>query len=174
MTATYTIIGQNTLSSNASSVTFSSIPSTYEDLVLKTCTRDTYSGTVDALMYVSLNSATNQFTDTFFSFRGPSSATSRNSTTGNIGVELYGSTGANATTDCFGNMEFYIPNYAGSLIKIGSSFGTPETNTASFNFGGAIVAGTSNVTSAINQIVIRPSISFLSGSSFYLYGIKNS
>jgi hypothetical protein len=174
MAVTYTLIGQSTLTSNSSSVTFSGIPATYKDLVLRTSSRDTYTGTTDGFIYVKINTSTNTYSDTVLYGTGSSSSSYRNTAPGNSGFETYGSTAANATANYFGNMEIYIPNYAGSQKKVASSFGAPETQATPFNFGLAIAAGMSSVTDAITQIQVGASVSFVSGSSFYLYGIKNS
>lgn len=174
MALTYQLIASNTLTSSAASVTFSSIPSTYTDLVLRMSARDTYSGTPDAILYLQINSSTNSYSDTVLFGTGASAGSYRNTAPGNSGTENYGVTGATATANTFGNLEIYIPNYAGSTQKVFSSFGVPETNATTFNFGMATVASLSSVTAAITQLVIKPSINFVTGSSFWLYGIKNS
>jgi hypothetical protein len=82
--------------------------------------------------------------------------------------------GNNATSNTFSNTEIYFPNYAGSANKVIASFSVAETNATAANMD--VVAGLIRNTSAITEIIIdQPSgNSFLSGSSFYLYGIKNS
>ena len=56
MANTFELIASNTLLSSAASVTFSAIPSTYKDLVLKTSTRLT--GTTGTTVTLQLNSDT--------------------------------------------------------------------------------------------------------------------
>lgn len=174
MAVTYTLIGKNTLTSTASSVTFSSIPAIYKDLVLRTSSRDTYANTTDAFLYIRINGSTNTYSDTVLYGTGSSSNSYRNTAPGNSGFETFGSTAADATSLYFGSMEIYIPNYAGSQKKVGSSFGAPETQATPFNFGLAIAAGMSSVTDPITEIRVGATVNFVSGSSFYLYGIKNS
>ena len=50
MPATYTLIASNTLSSSAASVTFSAIPATYTDLVLRWSSRTDNASVVDVVL----------------------------------------------------------------------------------------------------------------------------
>ena len=62
MATTYNLISSNVLSSSAASVTFSSIPAIYTDLVLRCSTRGTgFSNTV--LYYFNGNSSNTSYTN---------------------------------------------------------------------------------------------------------------
>jgi hypothetical protein len=172
MAATYKLIASQTLGTTTSSVTFSSIPNTYTDLVLRVSARDTYTNTPDGLVYLQINSSTNSYSDTVLYANGSNKNSYRNTAPGNSGTESYGSTAANATANAFGSLEIYIPNYAGSTKKVFYSVGTPETNASSFNFGMGISASLSSITDPITQLVVKPSINFVTGSTFYLYGVE--
>ena len=86
-------------------------------------------------------------------------------------------TAATATANTFGNTELYIPNYTSATNKPTSAYGVSENNaTASYILANA---GLVRITSAITSIEIIPvyaggGFNFVSGSSFFLYGIKNS
>jgi hypothetical protein len=170
MPSTYTLISSNVLSTAAASVTFSAIPSTYTDLVLRWSVRDS-NVSFFANFSVTLNSDTTNNSYTFMRGIGATPTTSRS--TGYIG--LYGgfNNGSQTTANSFSNGEMYIPNYAGTTNKPASAFNTSETNDTS-NATIYAVASLNTGTSAVTALTLNPSATFLSGSSFYLYGIKNS
>jgi len=172
--ATYTLISSNVLASSAASVTFSAIPATYTDLVLRLSLRTNNSGLNDSLsMIINSDTATN------YSFRwlrgngaaaSSSSATSASAFSSNAG----GVNGDTSTANTFGSIELYIPSYTVSQNKPFSLMGVGENN-ATTAYMNPIAALWSN-TSTITQLNFTPvsGTSFLSGSSFYLYGISNA
>jgi hypothetical protein len=172
MANTYELITSNTVGSGGvSSVTFSSIPGTYTDLVIKLSVRD--------------GRPTLAVSDIRFNFNGTGVGTnisgryvygngsSAASTTVGSNGELAFADGNGATVSTFGNAEVYIPNYAGSAYKGISSDSAAENNaTAGYNL---LLAGLFGSTSAITSIAMTPfSGNFAEYSTFYLYGIKNS
>ena len=169
MATTYELIASNTLSSSAASVTFSAIPNTFTDLVLKTSVRSTRSDRVTRNFYLQFNGDTSSnYSWTFVSNGGSSRGSS--STFSDIGYIPAGLTTANT----FGSGDLYIPNYTVSQNKPFSSVDTSENNSSSDWY----IRATANLwrnTAAITSILIYPeSDSMASGSSFFLYGIKNS
>jgi hypothetical protein len=79
---------------------------------------------------------------------------------------------ATSTADTFTNAEMYIPSYLSSANKPISQITSMENNTTTaFIEAHAHLIGSST---AINSITFTASGDFVSGSSFYLYGIKNS
>jgi len=171
MPSTYTLISSNVLSSSAASVTFSAIPSTFTDLVLRISARN------DAAFYVSsavikVNAITGTYS--FTTLVGDGSAASSSRDSGSYqGFYLSGVNGNTATSNSFSSHEVYLPNYAGSANKVASLDNANETNaTAAYR---VVNAGLLGNTAAISTLTITTSsTNFLSGSSFYLYGIKNS
>ena len=170
MASTYQLISSNVLSGTAASVTFSSIPSTYTDLVVRVSTRTDASPFASDRYY--FNSGTANGSQTFMYGSGSAAASSAD------GAVTYNYTfisvpGSTYTSNTFGSEEIYIPNYAGSTKKPSSAFGTTENNaTASYISANANLF---DLTSAITSITMYPSSgNYVSGSSFYLYGIKNS
>jgi len=171
MANTYTLISSNTLSSAAATVTFSSIPATYTDLLLKISARN------DAAFYVSsavikINAITGTYS--FTTLVGDGSAPSSGRDSGSYqGFYLSAVNGNTATSNSFSSHEVYIPNYAGSANKVASLDNANETNaTAAYRTINASLLGN---TAAVTSLTITTnSTNFLTGSSFYLYGIKNS
>jgi hypothetical protein len=167
MPSTYTLISSNVLTSSAASVTFSSIPSTYTDLVLRCSTRATgYSNLIN--YYFNGNTSNTSFTSLF----GNGSIVNYSNSTGSYGI-VGPNSRIDATANTFSSSEIYIPNYAGSTKKPVSSFGVSESNTASgITTPIRLTANLTDDTTAITTIDLIAS--FDTGSSFYLYGIKNS
>jgi hypothetical protein len=178
MANTYTLISSSVLSTTATSVTFSSIPATYTDLIMKWSSRS--------------NSASNGTFGTF-RFNGSSSTNystrilySNGSTVSNDAVssrdDLFSeflTNGGASTSSTFSSGELYFPSYTSSTYKPVLVDSRTETNASTQAYIG-MVAGLWSNTSAITSLTIysgstaSPSDSFVSGSSFYLYGIKNS
>jgi hypothetical protein len=171
MANTYTLISSNVLSTTAASVTFSAIPATYTDLIIRASIR-TNNAAVDDSLLITANGTSTQYSSTYL--RGSGSAATSARATSDDYFRYPSVVGNNATSNTFSNTEIYFPNYAGSANKVIASFSVAETNATAANMD--VVAGLIRNTSAITEIIIdQPSgNSFLSGSSFYLYGIKNS
>ena len=172
MPSTYTLISSNVLASSAASVTFSAIPSTYTDLVLRVSGRTTSAGTVSS-GFIQMNSVTSTYSSTGIRGNG-ASATSTRESGDYAGFYLGGVVGGGATSNTFSSHEFYFPNYTVATAKPVSQFSVSETNaTTAYIFGRAHLCSS---TAAISSLTINLNggVSFVSGSSFYLYGIKNS
>lgn len=174
MPATYTLIASNTLSSSAASVTFSAIPATYTDLVLRMSMRISTTGDSKDNFYVWFNgSSAASYSLTRVRGDGTTASSSR-ATAGTY--SLTGLTDrAGATANTFGSAELYIPNYTASTNKPSSLTTVSENNATEAYIEGA--AGLWSNTAAITSIGIYGDYSgnqFVSGSSFFLYGIKNS
>ena len=171
MPSTYTLISSNVLSSSAASVTFSAIPSTYTDLVVRISSRSS-AGSVQRIMNIEFNAdSTTKYSDTLLTGDGSTATSTRESA---VSIALIGYMPAStATANTFGSAEIYIPNYNSTSSKPLSSATVSETNaTAAYiRNAAALYTGTSGITS----LRITPSSGTMDiGSSFYLYGIKNS
>ena len=172
MANTYTLISSNVLSSSAASVTFSAIPSTYTDLVLRVSARSDRASTTDTFK-ITLNGNTSAiYSNTRLWGTGSSALTNNASgqTTG-VGGTFDGST---ATASTFGSDEIYIPSYTVAQNKPFSVFSADETNATAANI--SVYAGLFSSTAAVSSILFESvfGTNIVSGSSFYLYGIKNS
>lgn len=173
MANTYQLIASNTLSSAAASVTFSSIPATYTDLVLRMTVRtDRASQVTDGLRAFLNNDTSSNYSNTYL--EGSGSAASSSATGTFTRLWLGNCNASTSTSNTFSSVEFYLPNYAGSTAKPASTFLVQENNTTAAIIN--VVANLGLSTSAVNRIDLNSSTSsnFVSGSSFFLYGIKNS
>ena len=171
MPATYTLIASNTLSSSAASVTFSSIPGTYTDLVLRWSARNTSSGE-NAQIRFNSDSATNYSRTNLYG--DGSAAYSIRGTSESYFYFGFSIDASTRTADTFASAELYIPNYTVSANKPIGGFSTLETNATACDTP-AVIAALWRNTATITSIDISPvTNSFASGSSFFLYGIKNS
>jgi hypothetical protein len=174
MPSTYTLISSNVLSSTASSVTFSAIPSTYTDLALRVSARTNYGAISDYLQIYFNGSTAANYSDTTLWGDGASVFTLRNS---NANLSEASTMSANnATANTFGSAEIYIPNYTASQNKPVGAFGVAESNTTSFSSSFGVVADASlwRDTTAITSITLDAYGTYQIGSSFYLYGISKS
>jgi hypothetical protein len=170
---TYVLIASNTLSSSAASVTFSSIPGTYTDLVVRISARSTAADTDVGFATEFNGSATTVYSRT--EVRGNGSAAASSYGTGDAYIAAGRSIdGDNATASTFSSNEIYIPSYTASQNKPVSVINVVEQNSTSNAYIVAI-AGLWRDTSAITQVKLTPiSGSWKSGSSFFLYGVKSS
>lgn len=169
---TYTLIASNTLSSSAASVTFSSIPSTYTDLEIRWSVRSTNASDFENII-IEFNSDTgSNYSRT--SLTGSGSAASSNRATSAATWNQAITNGATSTSNTFGSGALYIPSYTSTANKVGSNFGVQETNATAANI--RVNAYLYQTSSAISSMKFSSANSenFVSGSSFFLYGIKNS
>ena len=166
MPNTFTLIASSTVGAGgASSIDFTSIPSTYTDLVLRYSLRVSNSDPNCIVRFNGLSTA-------IISGRtlsGTGSAASSSSYTPQS--DAYGlNTISTFTASTFSNGDLYIPNYAGSNNKSFSTDDVAENNaTTGYSRLGAWLWSN---TSAISSISITGS--FVQYSTAYLYGIKNS
>lgn len=156
------------LTQNASSVVFNNIPQTgYTDLLIKFSSRET-SGS--------------QWNNLNLTFNGSGTYYSKSLVGTGSGVTSQGSSsaldrqyanGGSTTAKTFGNGEIYIPNYTGSMPKVITSNTVGESNSTSSIIG--LMAGMFTSTAAITEITLNPvSTSFVTGSTFSLYGIAST
>ena len=168
MPSSRVLIGKTIITTPTNNVIFSSIPTTYTDLVAKISVRDTAGTTfVTGYSYYPTNASTTQLTG-----NGATAASARAIAAGN--AEAFNAyPGDNATSNTFGSWELYIPNYATSMAHPVSSFSVSENNaTTAYIAATAILVSTGTITQL--QFVDGAGDNFATGSSFYLYGIKNS
>ena len=171
MANTYELISSNVLTSTTASVTFSSIPATYTDLALRFTCRGSANALVDWL-YARFNGVSSaQYSTTTLENQFGSALTQLFA---NASQMYLGQCPLNTyTSNIFGTGELYIPSYTSSQNKAASSSYVLEQTSASADIQ-ASAALWSN-TAAITSVTLLPAQgSFVAGSSFYLYGIKNS
>jgi hypothetical protein len=172
MATTCKLIAKTTLGSTAADVTLSSIPQTYDDLVILYSARVASSGT-SFVLKARVNGATADTSHSCRELYGEGSGAPGSRSLSYLSVGW--APGTSATADTFSSAEIYIPNYTGSSNKSFSSCSVLENNAT---YGAAtVVAGLWSSSSAISSLTLLPSSgtdSFASGSSFYLYGITKA
>lgn len=158
-------------SGGASSIDFTSIPSTYTDLCLKLSGRSD-NGT-DAPLYMTFNNTSSGYSHIYLLGSG-SAASSGNNAYGVGTTKFYAGTidGVSNTSNTFANTEIYVPNYAGSNNK-SVSFDSVEEGNSTGQYA-ALIAGLWANTSAINRLTLTTSTNFVQYSTAVLYGIKSS
>jgi len=173
MPNTYNLIKSHTLSSTQSSVIFSSIPQTYDDLILHCSARTNTSGNWQGI---------------YLKFNGESSLTANKATlliyssgSGSAGfTNLNGCfvgdfTAASSPSNYFTGSETYLSNYrssntyktfsSNSIVMNGSNNSFLESGVLSWTSGG----------SALTSLEVIPGAnSFVQNSTFSLYGISYS
>ena len=173
MANTYTLISSNVLTSSAASVTFSSIPATYTDLVIKFSARVDGATTGRELRLRFNSDTTTLYSNTVVRGDGSTASSYRDSSATYTAAGR--ASGSSSTSNTFSNVEIYIPNYTVSQNRPSSLFSALENNTATISNGLVASANLYRSTTTVSSIEISPtSDNFVSGSSFYLYGVKNS
>jgi len=175
MATTNKLIEAKTLTISTATVTFTSIPATYTDLCLVISARTDTAGEV-ALICIDFNGDTtdaNYATKRLFG-AGSGNASSDSSFRSGYSIGAGVSSASGATANTFGNSSCYIPNYAGSTAKSFNVDSVAENNASTaYVF---LMAGVWSGTAAITYFSLYPEYgtTFDAGSTFYLYGIKNS
>ena len=171
-----TLIARQELGSAQALITFSSIPATFTDLVLKISGRSA-GDTGTASMIYQFNASTSGYSSRYL-FGNGSSASSASRTTASSNGITGGRDGDgwitpnSATANTFSSATWYIPNYRSATAKSWSLDATAEQNGTS-PFGMEIIAGLWTGTDPITSITITPqnSNSWAANSSATLYGI---
>lgn len=165
--ARYFIASTTVGSGGASSIDFTSIPSTYTDLVLYTSLRSEGTSTIAAL--IRFNDSTSSYNER--ELYGNGSTVSSSPDTNNYGGYAV-STAKTANT--FSNSVIYIPNYAGSTNKSSSLDSVTENNATAAD--ASLMANLWSNTAAITKISLikNGTNNFAQYSTATLYGIKNS
>lgn len=166
---TFTLIAAHTIPTAAADYTFTAIPATYTDLVLKISARSTANGGQNCNL--TFNSNTSGYSDRILSGNGSTASSFSSGNTSRGGSIVI--PGADFTASTFGNGEIYIPNYAGSTAKSFSNDSGSENN-ATLSYL-QMQATLWNNTAAITSIKIDLSGgNFAVNSTFYLYGVSNA
>ena len=162
--STYTPIASVTLSSAQSSVTFSGIPQTYTDLVLVASCQTNAAGT-DKDLYLRFNGdSANNYSRTRIVGNGSTATSARQNDVSQI---VCGAMPGTSYTSEFAANVIQIQNYTNTT--------TNKTTLVRNSFSQIAVqaiVGLYRSTSAITSLTLIPeSGSFVSGSTFTLYGI---
>jgi hypothetical protein len=166
MANTYTLINSYTATGSVANIDFTSIPSTYTDLLVKASLRGSTNNNIDMLL--QFNGVTTNYNFRWISGDGSSAGSATGATSNGGFMDMN-----NNTANTFSNVEIYIPNYLSSNYKSVSFDAVTENNaTTAYSVMGASLWSN---TAAITSVKLLPSPgNFVQYSTAYLYGIKNS
>jgi hypothetical protein len=167
--ANYVLLERIELNNTAASVTFDNIPqSGYTDLKVVVSARTSRSGNPEDEVFIRFNGSTTGYSSR--SLFGTGAATSSN-TGGTAQINRTWTTANGATSNTFGSMDIYIPNYRGSQNKSVSVDAVSENNATTAY--AVLTAGLWSNSAAITSITLLPEVgpNFLAGSTFSLYGL---
>ena len=175
MANTYQLIEAKTLSSNTNVLTFSSIPGTYTDLLVKASTRQ--SGSADGSQIGIRFNGSSASEYSRMAVYGDGSVVGSVSAASESFARVFFAESSTYTANTFNNIEIYIPNYVSSNYKAFSTDSVSEHN-AALQYAQSLFGGMWSNTSAITSLSLTDlagsGTDFAINSTFYLYGIKNS
>ena len=161
-----------TLGSNTSSMTFSSIPSTYSSLQLRVRARSSRgAATADSWFTINSDTAANYVAHTLQG-NGTAAAAGSGTSQNNIYMNIYGSSlpADTATSGINGTIIVDIIDYAStSKYKTTRTFGGFDSNGSGTIY---LSSGLWMSTSAISSLQIYATTGFVAGSTVALYGVK--
>ena len=169
MANTFELIFSGTVGSGgASSIDFTSIPSTFTDICVVLSTRSSRSGFNDGLKCAFNGSATS-FTAKILEGSGSAASSSSASI-----ADMGSFNAATSTASTFTTTQLYIPNYAGSTYKSWSVDNAMEANQTTAYM--QLIAGLWSNTAAITSLSFASQLgaTFVQYSTAYLYGVKNA
>jgi hypothetical protein len=168
MATTYTLISSVTVGAGGqAAMEFTSIPSTYTDLLIKISGRSALNDLADNAS-VSFNNSTSNRSQRSLYTEVTNPPTSYTYTTFYIWMPA-----STSTASTFGNTELYIPNYAGSNNKSFSGDSVGENNGTRTDL--ALNASLWSDTSAITSVKVTSNGgNWVQYSTAYLYGISNA
>jgi hypothetical protein len=159
-----------TVSGTATTVTFNNIPQVYTDLFIKIGARSNVNA-VNSEMYINHNSdGTNNYSTTWLTGSGSSAGSARGANNG--AVVTIQINGATSTANSFGSVDAYIPRYTQAPFKQVIVDGVIENNAtaADLRLIAYLYRSSLPITSTTFTAVGG---SFVSGSTFTIYGIIN-
>ena len=158
----------------ASSITFSSIPQTYTDLVLSLSLRhDSTAGDIR----IRFNGSSSSIYSRINLYNSNGSAGSNSGSSQDAFYTSGTSDPSSYTASTFSNCQFYIPNYTSSNNKSLSKDAVTENNGTNIRL--ELSAGLWASSSAITSITVEANdggtaANFVQYSTAYLYGISNA
>jgi len=155
-------------SGGVASFTFSSIPQTYTDLVIKVSARGDATGLVDVRMQFNGDTASNYQAREAYGDGAIVQGNTYTTTDAHFHMN-----GTSTTSNTFTNSEIYIPNYTSSNQKSISGDAVNENNSTSTNVQSRLVAWKWSGTAAISSILFSTNTgNYAQYSTATLYGIR--
>jgi len=170
---TMTLISTVTVGSGgAASIDLASIPQTFTDLCIVYSLRSAITGTAADNIKIQFNNSTTGYTYRLLygTGGGTGSYSQAGSGTPTDGIAAYASSSDN-TSNTFGSISVYIPNYSGSTYKSVSLDAVTETNgsTAFQNITAGLWSNTSAITSV--KVLSNTGQNMVQYSTASIYGV---
>jgi hypothetical protein len=164
-----TLINTTTVGTAVATITLSSLPQTYTDLLIVVSPRTDDAGatTRNLVMKFNADSGANY---AYKHLRGSGATVAVGGGTAQTGITVTNVvTGATATAITFGNISITIPNYAGSASKMALINGVSEQNvTTAYQ---TIDGGSWTSTAAITSIALTTTGNFVTDTVVSIYGV---
>lgn len=173
MANTMTLIASSTVGAGgATSITFSSIPGTYTDLLIKCSLRGNQASSVYTDVDITLTGGTYSAGKVLYTINS-SSAAAYSPGSNAFFAEATGST---ATASTFSNCDIYIPNYTSSTNKSITADSVAENNGSGIvmTLNSGLYTSSAPITGVTLTYGTGSQGNFVQYSTAYLYGIKNS
>jgi len=170
MATAWTAIASTTVGSGgAATVTFSSIPQTYKNLIIKVSARNARTDVVAELRW-TVNGNSTSYSNRLIQGNGSTVSGGTTATTLFYSGEINAST---STASIFGSADIYIPDYTGGNYKNVSADTVSENNAASAY--ATLTNGLWSNTAAITSIAFYyGGLNWEQYSTFTLFGTNNS
>jgi hypothetical protein len=160
MPATYDPIATQTLGSNSASVTFSSIPSTYTDLVL--VIKPINSTPTDLWLTFNTDTSSN-YSSTWLWGNGSSAGSNRDTSAARIYLLWLATSASDGSAQYIAQIQNYSNTTTNKTVLVRGGRASAAVDAG---------IGMWRNTAAINQIVLSGTNVYQTGSTFTLYGIK--
>jgi hypothetical protein len=171
MATTLSLIATQTLSSAASSVTFTSIPATYADLKIIGSFASAGGSAIGG--YITFNGTSSNYTDRYMQGVGNTSTTVNSGSNAMGTNRMYFGVAQPSSSGGWSNIEIYVSNYAGSTnksVNIDEVAGLGSTSTYQQQISGQWA----NSAAITSLALALDSVNMQTGTTFSLYGIKKS
>lgn len=175
MAATYQLISNTILGSAQTTVTISSIPATYTDLLLRVSARNNASGSSNDNVYCKINNdgGANYTVGHIYGYVGSSGVNLQGGSGTTTSITIY-ETDTSTLANTFAQAEIYFWGYTTANSKQWIDHAVAPSNRT----GTGIISwysGRWQSGAVISSLVLTPNAGqFIAGSSFALYGISNT
>lgn len=175
MANTFVLISKSQLTSNTSSVTFSSIPQTYDNLQLIWSARSTQTADNMSTTYVTLNSGTAHIWLTMYEWQSATMYGDAGSGS-TVYSAFIGAAGNGKPAGVYSVNTLELSQYKNTAYRRQLTNFAGCSNANSGSVGGILFSSSYyDLTTAITSIQLTDVAGqYMSGSNFYLYGIKNT
>ncbi len=177
--AAFTVIDHTELTGATASWSKTSIPSSYDHLLILASIRSSKSSAYDKVDFQmgngSLDTGTNYSDTNLQAFNTASGAPTSGRGTGGDSIDFIYISADSATADTFGTVKIWIPNYANTTGYKQAICTSTAPNASTSSWGMMITAGLWSSTSAVDCVGIKETgDDLMQYSTFTLYGVTGA